>query len=219
MKKVLIGILLLVLFSQCAFLGKRIFDDPPESFCTTVTTKIQHQNQYNKNDLFQFYHHDKAYVYPGENMYWAPVGEKFLLKYDTLVPDGGYNGYKSLQIWHPVFLPGEVTDYTVGTLTFVRNKHSYIGYIYTVGGKPYLRYQSLPLNDIGKDYPQLAKGARFLVEYLVDNPQRAIIYIDKPEKNGASFPVSPDIHVLRPAWYNTPVVLPDSVLTKSQLGW
>ena len=213
--------LLLILFTHCVFFGRKTFDVPPAGFCTTVTTKIQDQSQYSKYDIFQFYDHNKTYDYPGEPMPWAPIGERFLLKYDTLVPEGGYQ-YKSLQIWHPVFLPGEVTNYTVGTLVFARNKHLFIDYIYTIQGNTYARAQCLALNDRVRNHPQLVKGARFLVEYLVADPQRAIIYIDKPktyiDTKGDSMLV-PDIHVLRPTWYSTPVVLPDSEMTKHQAGW
>jgi len=225
-KKALVGMAFFMLFTQCIFLGRRAYDLPPAGFSTTVTTKIQHPNQYNKYDLFQFYHNKKTYDYPGESMYWAPIGEKFLLKYDTLHPERGY-GYKSLEMWHPVFLSGEVTNYTVGTLVKIYIKNVSFDYVYTIAGQTYIRAQYLPLNDQIKNHPELIKGAEFLVEYLVADPQRAILYIDKPKRfsgkpasdDSMVVPLTPDIHVLRPTWNSTPVVLPDSALTKHQSGW
>ena len=221
-KKALAGMVLFVLFTQCVFFGKKtLWIPPPDGFRTTITTKIQYQNQYSVYDLFQFYHNNKTYDYPGTSMSWTPIGEKYLFKYDTLHPEGNYD-YKCLERWHPVFLPGEVTNYTVGTLLGIHKSWDSFDYIYTIQGNTYARAQCLALNDRVRNHPQLVKGARFLVEYLVADPQRAIIYIDKPktyiDTKGDSMLV-PDIHVLRPTWYSTPVVLPDSEMTKHQAGW
>jgi hypothetical protein len=216
-KKTFVGLLLLVLFAQSAFVsifsvrtsGKPII--PPGRFRTTVAMKMSHESPYGGHgsyDLYVYYIENKRYDYQGANESWAPKGEKCLLKYDTLQPDG-YYPHSELLSEHPVFLPGESTHYTVGTLIKMHKRQEVFEYVYTISGKKYDRVQDLKIDDPVKNHPQLVNGAQFLVEYWVNNPERAILYIDKPKKDGIPFPVSPDIHVLRPVWDSTPVVLPN----------
>jgi hypothetical protein len=228
MKYVLIGgIIVLVLFTQSAFVS--VFSGtttaeaiiPLGRFRTTVATKISHESpygSYGSYDLYQFYSGTKRYDYYGPNSTLVPKGEKYLLKYDTLYPEDHYP-HRVLLREYPVFLPEECTNYTVGTLKKVFKGHTSFAYEYTILGKKYYRIQDLADNDPVRNHPQLVKGAEFLMEYLVANPKRAIIYIDKPKKDSLPFPVSPDIHVLRPVWDSIPVVLPDPEMVKYQIGW
>jgi hypothetical protein len=217
-KKVLIGgIVLLVLFAQTAFVY--VFEKtytnatviPPGRFRTTVATKISHEypyGSYGSYDLYQFYVGTKRYDYHGPNGSWVPTGEKYLLKYDTLYPEEHYP-HRHLQTEHPIFLPEEGTNYTVGTLVSIHKGYELFAFEYTILGKKYRRVQDLRVGDPVRNHPQLVNGAEFLVEYWAKDPARAILYIDKPKKDGIPFPVSPDIHVLRPVWDSTPVVLPN----------
>jgi hypothetical protein len=221
-KKALIGIVLLALCTQCALFGNRGVYVVPDEYSTTVSTKIQDPTPPYDYSSFQFYDRNKTYDYPGESMTWAPIGEKFLLKYDPLVPEGNYE-YKCLEVWHPVFLPGEVTNYTVGTVVNAVKKYILFDYMYIVDGEKYVRSQYITNADKVRTCPQVAKGARFLVEYLVEDPERAIIYLDKPKtyidnSKGDSLLV-PDINTLRPRWYSIPVELPDPELTRGRSGW
>jgi hypothetical protein len=86
-------------------------------------------------------------------------------------------------------------------------------------GKKYDRIQYLAFVDKVKNHPQLVNDAKFLVEYWIENPQRAILYIDKPKKDSMLFPASPDIHVLRPVWDSIPVLLPNPQMIKFQPSW
>jgi hypothetical protein len=140
------------------------------------------------------------------------------LKYDTLNPNGHYP-YSDLITWNPVFLSGESTHYTVGTLIKMHKNQVVFEYVYTISGKKYDRVQDLADDDRVKKHPELVNGAEFLVEYWAQNPEHAILYIDKPKKDGMQFPVSPDIHVLRPVWDSIPVLLPDPEMVKYQVGW
>jgi len=211
---VLIGLLLLVFFTQSAFVS--IFFSPissipipPERFRTTVATKMSHETPYGGSyasyDLYIYYVGNKRYDYTGPNLPFIPKGEKCLLKYDTLYPNGDFE-HVDLITEHPVFLPGENTKYTVGTLKKVHKNSFFFDYVYTILGKEYIRTQDLA--DRAINHPQLVNGAEFLVEYWVNNPERAILYMDKPKKDGMSFPAAPDIHVLRPVWDTIPVILP-----------
>jgi hypothetical protein len=215
MKTVLMsGLILLMLFAQSAFVsifsvrtsGKPII--PPGRFRITVAVKMSHEipyGSYGSYDLYAYFVGNTAHGYHGLNMAWAPKGEKYLLKYDTLNPGKGF-GYEYLLTEHPVFLPNESTHYTVGTLIKAPKSYPSFDFQYIISGKKYKRVQFL--DDPVRNHPQLVKGAEFLVEYWANNPERAILYIDKPKKDGMPFPVSPDIHVLRPVWDSIPVVLP-----------
>ena len=216
-KKVLIGLLLLlVFFTQSAFVSIFLgptssIPIPPERFRTTVATKMSHEMPYGGHgsyDLYIFYVGNKRYDYHGTNKSYAPKGEKYLLKYDTLYPNGDFE-HVELITEHPVFLPGEKTNYTVGRLVKMHKNSISLLYRYTVLGKKHEREQFLAEDDPARNHPQLVNEAEFLVEYWVSNPERAILYIDKPKKEGMSFPAAPDIHVLRPVWDTIPVILPN----------
>jgi hypothetical protein len=214
MRTVLMGsLLLLVLFAQSAFVsifsvrtsGEPII--PPGRFRTTVAVKMSHEipyGSYGSYDLYAYFVGNTAHGYHGPNGAYRPKGEKYLLRYDTLNPGGGH-GYEHLITEHPVFLPGESTHYTVGKLLRIHKNYYAFDFQYTISEKKYDRVQFL--ENRAKSYPQLVNGAEFLVEYWVNNPARAILYIDKPKKDGMPFPTSPDIHVLRPVWDSIPVVL------------
>jgi hypothetical protein len=212
-KKILVGgIALLVFFTQSAFVSiffgtTSSIPIPPGRFRTTIATKMSHEmyGSHGSYDLYIYYVGNKRYDYTGPDMAFAPKGEKYLLKYDTLYPGGGFE-HSYLKTEHPVFLPGENTKYTVGTLKKVHKGGFSLDYVYTILGKEHSTVQFLA--DPAKKYPQLVTGAEFLVEYWVNNPERAILYMDKPKKDGMPFPVSPDIHVLRPIWDTIPVILP-----------
>ena len=213
-RHVLIGLLVLVFFTQSAFVSIFLgptssIPIPPERFRITVATKMSHEMPYGGHgsyDLYIYYVGNKRYDYHGPNKAYAPKGEKYLLKYDTLYPGGDFE-HVELKTEHPIFLPGENTKYTVGTLKKVHKGFFSLDYVYTILGKEYSTSQSLA--DPAKKYPQLVTGAEFLVEYWVNNPERAILYMDKPKKDNIPFPASPDIHVLRPVWDSIPVVLPN----------
>jgi hypothetical protein len=208
-KKALMAIVLLGLFAQCMFSGSKMSYVVPDGFCTTVGTIVDRDFSA-KDHVYPIYEY-----YVGNNKYqgtakeylsWAPYGEKYLLSYDSLYPEN--QKYVYLITGCPVFLPGEVTNYTVGKITWLDKSLESFDYEYTVLGNTYQRVHFLD----GRDHPQLSNGSEFLVEYWVKNA-------DKPKRDGMLFPESPDINVLRPTWYSTPVLLPDPELTKGRSGW
>jgi hypothetical protein len=226
MKKVLIGTVLLMLYTNCTFFAAR--STSPENYCTTVATIVERDFSTTGQAYIKYEYYAGTENYQGlcvEYLSWVPNGEKYLLAYDSLYPEiPKYVG--GLSADHPVFLPGEVTKYTVGKIRLPRKNDILIEFEYTISGVYYKRIQFLEGRHSSRNQPQLVNGATFLVEYWVQNPKRAIIYIDKPERyihhsesDSMSFPVSPNIHVLRPVWDTIPVLLPDSVITKSRPGW
>jgi hypothetical protein len=224
MRPVLIGgTVLLVLFTQCALFGRRIWSNvPPDEYCKTVGTIVDRDFSVKNRafPIFEYYVGNiKHQGISTEDLTWAPYGEKYLMIYDSLYPEN--QKYVHLITDCPVFLPGEVTNYTVGKILdqYIRKHLVTFELEYTVLGKTYQRIQFVEEIDPLINYPKLVNGAEFLVEYWVENPQRAILYTDKPKRDGMPFSVSPDINVLRPNWYSIPVVLPDPELTKGRSGW
>lgn len=219
-KKVIVIISILILFSECAFFAATP-SLPLDRFQTTVALKVKHVSSGSANtsyDLYEYYVGNKRYTTHGPSMAWVPKGEKYLLKYDKLHPENQEDA--NIVTEHPVFLPSEVTNYTYGTLIKVSERQSVLKYKYTILGKEYETEQYLADGDAVRNHPQLVNGAEFLVEYWVKNPERVILYMDKPKKDSMSYPVSPDIHVLRPVWDSSiPVLLPNPQIIKSQPGW
>lgn len=97
-------------------------------------------------------------------------GEKFTMWYDYNNPKEHYHLMKE----RPVFLNEEVVYRGVGTILFnVKNSYG-IDFEYYVEGKRYHNGQST-----GKKI-NVKKAEKYEIEYWAENPQRAIIYIDKP---------------------------------------
>ena len=220
MKRVLIGTVLLMLFVECAFFTTK--NTSPESYCTTVGTIVSRDFSTTGDIYMKFEYYVGNKNYQGlckEYLFWAPNGEKYLLEYHSLYPEtpkyvgGLISGY-------PVFLPGEVTGYTYGKVIIPYHRDELIEFKYTVSGVDYTRIQIFEGRNALRKQPQVINGGRFLVEYLVENPQRAILYINKPRIDSLSSPsFSPDINVLRPVWDSIPVLLPNPQIIKSRPGW
>jgi len=199
---------LILLFTKCVFLGWGP-GIPPGRYHTTVATLTARITPINGSTytVFEYAVGNKRYKTSAPSMPWVPIHEKYLLKYDTLHPENPESAEVIREC--PVFLPGEVTNYTYGTLKKIHKSYELFDFEYTISGKKYERPQFLGIGNPVKNHPQLVNGAEFLVEYWTKNPERAILYIDKPKKDSMSFPVSPDIHVLRPVWDSIPVLLPN----------
>lgn len=115
----------------------------------------------------------------------AVIGERVVLKINPKHPDK----YMPI-IWKIVFVGGEKTDTTVGTITKVvtaessnkvnRIGQSHIGakFTYSVSGQNFERSISVP--PYLENAPDIKDNGRFLVEYLIDNPLRGIMHFNKP---------------------------------------
>jgi hypothetical protein len=201
------------------FSGSKMSYVVPAGFCTTVGTIVDRDFSIKNHafPIFEYYVGNiKHQGISTEDLTWAPYGEKYLMIYDSLYPEN--QKYVHLITDCPVFLLGEVTNYTVGKILgdmYIRKDFVTYEFEYTILGKTYQRIQFLD----GRDHPELTNGSEFMVEYWVENPQRAILYTDKPKKDGMPFSVSPDIHVLRPVWDSIPVLLPNPQMIKFQPSW
>ena len=129
--------------------------------------------------------------------YYAKIGDKFMLKINPKSPE------KYLPIrWKPLFLPKEKTSLVPGIILNIKRseKSSFflfrnyfhkqfdspfskyrIGFSYEVSSISYEKGQYLsPYLDSLNEKIKIRQ--KFEVEYLIDNPQRAIIHIDKSIK-------------------------------------
>ena len=117
----------------------------------------------------------------------AVIGEVFPISYNPKNPEEFF-----VATWKPIFLEGEVSMTAIGKIIRepsslgISDKESkeysthYIEFTFTMNGTTYRKFQHLPPMYIQKDSGTIVKGRKFEVEYWVENPQRAIIYLDKP---------------------------------------
>ena len=94
--------------------------------------------------------------------------------------------------WNPVFLNKEITKSTTGIISrapyqskfFSKKPEKYsahsIEFTFWIDGSCYRKSQHLPPMFIRNSPGKIKKGDKFEVEYWIENPQRAIIYLDKP---------------------------------------
>lgn len=120
------------------------------------------------------------------------LGSKFWLKINPKFP----KKYIPLD-WKPVFTIDESTNFTKGTVKKIFGKwvgenatgintdslsKNGITYCYKIENENYQEYQMLPPN-YKSLFSKLQIGQEYEVEYLIDNPERAIIHLDKPIVN------------------------------------
>lgn len=109
----------------------------------------------------------------------VPKGEKYELKYNP-------NNPLEIEICYscPIFLEDENTKIIVGEVKQVEwvggkiYKHLFL-YSYTIGGVKKVKEQGLPIN-FREIYPELEEGQRYYVEFWLDDPDRAVMHLNKP---------------------------------------
>ena len=112
------------------------------------------------------------------------IGDKYLIKYNPDNPE-----QIKEYTWNVGFLTTEKTEEAVGVIENIDSKHidfgrskvSWISFNYTVNRKTYQRTQDLQ-PDYKEKYPNLLAGQKYKVLYWDKNPQRAVLYLDKPIK-------------------------------------
>jgi hypothetical protein len=219
---VLCLLILVVSFSGCAAWKAYWADDPPviipkERLRTTVATYVRYVWRYSESNYSLFEYEVDGVLYRlHSNKYGFVPGEKFMLQYDDLDPSDR-SGAKNMMILfsQPVFLSGERTTYTWGELKKTGKYYNIISYTYHIDGdeKEYHRILYLPEGDIVKNHPQLlVPGAKFVVEYWLDNPKRSILYINMPINDTIPVPSNTDTYKIRPQYGQYPVIpISDSI--------
>jgi hypothetical protein len=100
-------------------------------------------------------------------------GEKYRVEYDSLHP-----GFAEVIEEEPVFLPDEEVITCIGEIRSFSKVSCIFAYLMT-DTETLAKQQSISKGALEK-YPLLKVGAKFEVKFDPDNPQRAIIYLDKP---------------------------------------
>lgn len=119
----------------------------------------------------------EGYSYMPNYEAYRIIGDKFKILYNPTNP-------KEFQVieWEPVFTEDEETIQVIGEITTMGSIWGRsIEFTYKVNGQEYERWQYLP-PDYEKRYPNLKEGNKYMVRAWAENPQRAIIYLDKPIK-------------------------------------
>lgn len=121
--------------------------------------------------------YSKVYFEYNDKDYWAElngsdwvVGDKFIVYVDTIDPLQSYVDPAS-----PLFESGENIMKASGK---VLSTTGGIEFEYKVQNIVYSRYQ-FPPDNYEKIYGPIKEGDHFLVEYLLSNPKRAVIYLDQ----------------------------------------
>lgn len=83
-------------------------------------------------------------------------------------------------LFQPLFTPEEKTGLTVGEVFVKDKKARFVHYKYTVGEHVYEKDQYLMTKV--KDIKALRHSRKFTVEYLLDNPMRAVLRLDEDVK-------------------------------------
>ncbi len=106
-------------------------------------------------------------------------GVKYSLKYDSLDPN-------TIEICYhcPIFLPEELTKTFEGEIIRIYWKggsaYKYaFEYVYYVENIRVRKNQGLP-NDYKTKYPNLKENQKYEVEVWIENPHRAILFLDRP---------------------------------------
>ena len=117
--------------------------------------------------------------FDGLNFWGMVLGDRFNILYDPSNPEK----FKVIR-WQPVFTEEEETVQSTGKLISVtKDSWMFLGAIkftYQVGKEIYKRQQFL--NPNLENYEAMEIGNKYIIRYWVVDPQRAIIYLDKPIK-------------------------------------
>jgi len=101
-------------------------------------------------------------------------GTKYIISYDSLHPERF-----QLQEDKPVFLKNEPTGKVSGTITETTDYKKEKYFTYTING---VEYVGVKFIGTLQNKLRLKKGNKYEVEFLIENPRRAIIHLDKPIK-------------------------------------
>src|SRR5690625_1071704 len=178
---IVFGILVSAL-SSCAIGDNKNVDD--SNWKETYATLYRYSTVSRASVNMVFYWVDgKKYEVNGHfNPNGKTIGDKYLIKYNPDNPE-----QIKEYTWNVGFLTTEKTEETVGVIgsidskyiDFGRTKVIWIGFTYVVNGEKHKRTQHLQ-PDYKEKYPNLSEGQKYKVLYWDKNPQRAVLYLDKP---------------------------------------
>lgn len=159
----------------------------PKYTIGTIASLKQGQRATGLDAVVVFQVNGRSYETPiGSSKYEANVvGEKFKVVYEKKDPSKN-----RVLTYEPVFAESESTNESEGRVTRIY-RYSWssdeyspnhgVEFEYEVDGERFTKAQSLP-KDYKEQYPSLKEGSIYEVEYWNQNPERAIIHLDKPVK-------------------------------------
>ena len=110
-----------------------------------------------------------------EDSKYRIVGQHYKIKYDSLHPENAL-----VLIEEPIFLPEDKVIKTIGFVNYLGKNFVEFRYKNELGTE-YKNFQEM-YKDYKIKHPNLVKGGTYEVEYAVNNPYNAIIYLDRPVK-------------------------------------
>jgi hypothetical protein len=191
--KLYMFLLLILIIPISAIVLVFLNDSPPEISSPkyvigTITSFKQGQKSSGLDAVVTFLINEKEYEHRIKSKANSGnvIGEKFIVVYEEKKPSNNI-----VLRYSPVFLDsefnflkqtkGKITD-DIHKFNFSNNQYipNYgIEFEYIVNGRKFVKSQSLP-RDFKQNFPSIEKGMEFEVEYWLENPQRAIIHLDKP---------------------------------------
>lgn len=144
---------------------------------TTCTVAHQSEDAVGFIGWVDFSYNNKVY-HKVISHFHTVLGAKYLIQFDSLNPDNNFVMFDK-----PIFLPDEKTFWAIAILKRINNSNVHFVYEIIIDGKKIKKYvvtQAICCGKVKKLHPELKKGQKFNVRYSPENPNRAIVYIDKP---------------------------------------
>ncbi len=174
-----VGFYLIFTFFNYLAYDKDWVEDPSWVPVTGTLQRAGHGGR-SQSAVFSYKYNSESYGESDHNSFWVPgniINEMYILKVNPQKPD-----HYKVVAWQPMFSKDEKTNIGTCNITSVNTgNYPMVFFEYTIGGSNYRRAQYL-VPDYQKLYPNLKAGDQYEIEYWMDNPQRAIIHLNKQTK-------------------------------------
>lgn len=156
-----------------SFIKKTKIIDPQKTIGTVIGFET-----YTKgiNSVIEFYVNGKTFKVEGSQINGEIIGEKYEVFYEKNEPS-----IAKANMMNPVFESNENKNKTKALITMVFKLGTpNVRFEYSINGVKYERWQECDLDK----YKDVESGQYYEIEYWVENPQRAIIYLNNPINEG-----------------------------------
>ena len=137
---------------------------------------------------FEYFYNGKKYNGPSSGgdaitAYKTVLGEVYILRVNPQKPE-----QYTIQSWRVGFKAGEKVDSVIGKIKLVGEWHPFgktlreMEFEYNAYGTIYTRKQKISPYDT-VDFPKLENGQCYPVVFWQENPQRAVMYFNRPAVN------------------------------------
>jgi hypothetical protein len=166
-------LLFIILIIKISFTDPKIKDG---KYTFAVITKFKLKAGSGENSVFTYSVNNKKYSFWGFYNKTLIIGDKFQLLYDKTNPN------KSIIFPEkPIFLKDEkIKSYFATVIRIKKYRKKQVHFKYYINNKEYTRIQYLPDSFSIKSDSILNRKYRII--YWSENPQRSIIFLDKPVK-------------------------------------